>query len=63
MSQTVKQNQTDRIYEEINGFELRTGKFYDPGEFLNGAKFEIRILNKDPDQIEVLLEQIKEILK
>jgi len=62
MSQ-LKQNQTDRIYDEINGFELRTGKFYDPGAYLNGIKFEIRILNRDPYQIEVLREIIKEILK
>lgn len=58
----IKQNQTPRIYEETNGFEMRTGKFYDPNEKLNGIKFEIRILSKDPELIEILRSKIKEII-
>jgi hypothetical protein len=63
MNQDLKQNQTPRIYQDVNGFELRTGKFYDPNEFLNGAKFEIRILHKDPVVIEALREYLMEFLK
>ena len=59
----MSQNQTPRIYQDVNGFELRTGKFYDPNEFLNGAKFEIRILHKDPEVIETLREYLMEFLK
>jgi len=58
-----KQNQIKREYEDVNGFELRTGKFYNPNEFLQGEKFEIRILHKDPEMIEVLHDKLIEILK
>lgn len=63
LSQTIKQNQTDRIYQNVNGFELRTGKFYNPNEFLDGIKYEIRILHVDPELIDVLREYLTEILR
>lgn len=53
----------NRVYEDVNGFELRTGKFYNPNEFLDGEKFEIRILNKDPEVIESLREVLVEMLQ
>ena len=62
MKQMVKQNQTERRYFDINDFEFRVGKFYDPNEHFNGSKFEIRILHKDPELLESLLEQIKEVV-
>lgn len=58
----IKQNQTERIYENLKGFELRLGKFYNPNEYLDGIKFEIRILNHNNQLIEVLYEKIKEWL-
>lgn len=61
----LKQNQTPRIYEEINGFELRTGKFFNPNEGIAGTppKWEIRILHTDPELIEVLRLKLMEMLK
>jgi len=56
------QNQMPRYYQDVNDFELRTGKFYNPNEFLQGEKFEIRILNKDPELIEALREWLTEVL-
>ena len=56
-------SQPNRIYEDINEFEFRFGKFKDPNEFLNGTKFEIRILSKDQEEIESLYDKIKEIIK
>lgn len=58
----MKQNQTERIYETINGFDLRTGRFNNPNEGIKGEpiKFEIRILHEDPELIITLLEKIKE---
>lgn len=63
LSVVIKQNQTDRIYQDVNGFELRTGKFYNPNEFLDGSKHEIRILHADPELIESLREYITEVLR
>ena len=61
----AKQNQTERIYDDINGFELRFGKFYNPNEWIQGVseKFEIRILHKDPEIISILNQKIKEMLQ
>lgn len=61
----MKQNQTTREYLEMNGFELRIGKFYDPNEKFNGEKMEIRILHKideEIDQFDSLISKIKEWL-
>lgn len=52
-----------RKLENINGFELRFGKFYDPNEYLNGPKLEIRILNKDPEMMHALYTKIREWLE
>ena len=62
MSQ-VKQNQTPRIYEEINGFEIRSGKAYNYNPHLTPEKFEIRIMTEDFELGEVLLEKLKEWLQ
>ena len=61
----VKQNQTERMYNDINGFELRFGKFYNSNEGIQGIseKFEIRILHKDPEIISILNQKIKEMLQ
>lgn len=61
----VKQNQTERFYDNVNGFELRTGKFYNPNEGIQGtpAKFEIRILHENPEIITILNEKIKELIR
>jgi len=63
MTAILKQNQTDRIYQNVNDFEIRTGKFHNPNEFLQGAQFEIRILHNDPEIIDVLREIITDLLK
>ncbi len=60
---SFKQNQIPRTYEKINGFELRSGKFYDSNEHLNGIRFEIRILHEDLELIEALLIKIKELIQ
>lgn len=57
------QNTTPRHYQEINGFEIRSGKFVDPNAYLNGEKWEIRILSKDFELMQVLQEKIIEIVK
>ena len=61
----VKQNQTERIYDDINGFELRFGKYYNPNELIQSIseKFEIRILHKEPEIISILNQKIKEMLQ
>lgn len=61
----VKQNQTERIYDDINGFELRFGKFCNPHEWIQGIqeKFEIRILHQDSEIISILNQKIKEMLQ
>ena len=63
---SMKQNQTPREYFELNGFEVRIGKFYDPNVHMNGDKMEIRILHKIDDQIEQfdsLVSKLKEWLQ
>ena len=50
-------------YEEVNGFKIRYGKFYDPNDYINGINFEIRILHEDPEQQEALLEKIRKLLQ
>ena len=56
------QNTTPRRYEEINGFEIRTGKFVDPNWHLNGEKWEIRITSKDYELMQVLADKIREVV-
>ncbi|GEM_PF-3909158 len=51
-----------RIYEDIGGFELRYGKFYNYNPHLDPTKFEIRILHQDPELLMMLNEKIKEWL-
>lgn len=59
----IKQNQTPRVYETINGFDIRAGKAYNYDPNLNKEKFEIRIQTEDFDLGEALLSKIKEWLK
>lgn len=64
----IKQNQTEREYVKLNGFNLRIGKFYDPNEFLNGTHMEIRITksienDNDTELFEALVNKIKDWLK
>lgn len=59
----VKKTEQARFYVKLNNFEIRIGKFYDPGEHLNGIRYEIRILHCDQEQIEALFEKLKEILQ
>lgn len=59
----IKQNQTPRNYETVNGFEIRTGKFVNPNEHIDGEKWEIRITSTDFELMEVLHEKIVEILQ
>ena len=64
----IKQNQTEREYVKLNGFNLRIGKFYDPNEFLNGTQMEIRITksienDNDTELFEALVNKIKDLLK
>jgi hypothetical protein len=61
----LRQNQTPREYSELNGFELRVGKFHDPNEYFNGEKMELRILHKTDEDIEqffALVELVKKWL-
>ena len=63
----IKPNTIQREYSEINGFELRIGKFADPNEKFNGTKMEIRILKRieteeDASLFDALKEKIKEYL-
>ena len=52
-----------RVYDDINGFELRFGKFYDPNLVRrNEEKQEIRILSTDHELMEVLFDKIREWL-
>lgn len=55
-------SEPDRQYFDIGDFEIRTGRFNDPNWNLNGEKWEIRILSKDFELMEVLADKIKEIL-
>lgn len=55
-------SEPDRFYFDVGDFEIRTGKFNDPNVHLNGEKWEIRILSKDFELMEVLADKIKEIL-
>lgn len=67
----VKQNQTPREYLEMNGFELRIGKFYNYNPTIDPDRMEIRILRKiDDDMIDcdmdvffALVSKIKEWLQ
>ena len=60
----VKQvrSEPDRQYFDIGEFEIRTGKFNDPNVHFNGEKWEIRIISKDMELMEVLADKIKEML-
>lgn len=53
------------MYNDINGSELRFGKFYNPNKSIQGIqeKFEIRILHKDPEIISILNQKIKEMIQ
>lgn len=67
----VKQNQTPREYLEMNGFELRIGKFYNYNPTIDPDRMEIRILRKiddymidcDMDIFFALVSKIKEWLQ
>lgn len=59
----IKQNQTPRVYETINHFEIRTGLAYNYNPKLTPEKLEIRILTEDFDLGEALISKIKEWLK
>lgn len=50
-------------YYESDGFEIRMGKFNDPNSYHNGDKWEIRILHRNAQVIEALLEKLKDDLK
>ena len=58
-----KQKKFNKVYETINGFELRSGKAYNCYPSTTPEKFEIRILTQDFDLGEALLSKIKEWLK
>lgn len=63
---SIKQNQTPREYLEINGFEIRIGKFYNYNPTIEPDKMEIRILYKINDDIEnfdALVSKLKEWLQ
>jgi hypothetical protein len=67
-SKQIKQNQTPRLYFEINGFEFRVGEFYDPNRHFNGPKMELRVLKQIDDDLldggiesfNALVEKVKE---
>jgi hypothetical protein len=56
-------SEPDRRYFEIGDFEIRTGRFNDPNAYFNGEKWEIRILSKDFELMQVLEEKLKEMLQ
>jgi len=50
-------------YYQVDGFEIRMGKFHDPNAHFNGDKWEIRIHHRNAQVIEALLEKLKDDLK
>lgn len=63
---SMKQNQTPREYFELNGFEVRIGKFYNYNSTIEPDKMEIRILHKideDIEQFDSLVSKLKEWLQ
>ena len=63
LNRRKKIEELSRVYDEISGFELRFGKFYDPNLVRrNEEKQEIRILCSDHQQMEVLYDMIKQWL-
>lgn len=63
---SMKQNQTPREYFELNGFEVRIGKFYNYNPTIEPDKMEIRILHKideDIEQFDSLVSKLKEWLQ
>jgi len=62
MEQRLKGRCSVYNYIDIGDFEIRHGHFNDPNEWANGSKWEIRILNKNAQVIEALVEKLKDVL-
>lgn len=59
----IKQNQTERIYEEIGSFNVRSGKQYNYNPTLTKDKFEIVITTEDFELGGLALMKIREMLQ